>query len=108
MTDPSQWSSDQQFCRSFGHQWKPRTATMITGRLGILMNYDVSQFCACCTAIRTALIDRDGWLIGGWKISYPEGYLIKGQGRLTRQDRADVRLYSVMGAARVPEVVGHG
>lgn len=74
-------------CRDFGHGWRPWSAEWIPQR----RQYAEHLVCTRCQTVRTRLLDEWGAQLGqGY--TYPEGYLVKGLGRLTGDDRNAVRL----------------
>ena len=78
-------------CRDFGHSWRPYTA-----RWSAADNAYQSQLqCQRCKALRVRWLSRTGHQLGG-QYDYPEGYLVKGMGRLTGTDRDVIRLQSVL------------
>lgn len=78
-------TEDQLVCRDLQHSWTPSTARRI--RKG----YIRQLVCVRCSAVKEQTLDRQGYILGT-SMKYPEGYLRPGQGRLTRDDRADLRL----------------
>ena len=78
-------------CRDFGHSWRPYTARWIPGDNA----YRSELKCQRCTAIRVRYLSRTGSQVGG-QYDYPDGYLVKGMGRLTGTDRDIIRLQSVL------------
>lgn len=77
-------------CRDFGHSWRPWGAEWIPQR----RHYAEALVCSRCKAVRRRLLDEYGSLLGN-SYTYPEGYLVHGVGRLTGDDRNDLRLASL-------------
>lgn len=77
-------------CRDYGHAWQPFTAAWSASERA----YYVQLRCGRCGTLRARLIDRRGGQVSNGYV-YPEGYLVKGLGRLTGHDRDSVRLASV-------------
>ena len=77
-------------CRDFGHSWRPYTATWMASR----KQYDERLMCMRCKTVRSRLLDQWGQQLAN-HYSYADGYQIKGQGRLTGEDRDAVRLAGV-------------
>jgi hypothetical protein len=78
-------TDDQLLCRDLQHSWSPDTARS-TG-YGFIRGLK----CERCGARKEQRLDREGYLKDS-VMFYPAGYLRPGQGRLTRDDRADLRL----------------
>ena len=84
-----QMSTQQLYCRDFGHAWEPFTAHLIRGG-----GYEQILRCQRCTTTRNRLLDRRGEQVrSGY--GYADGYLITGLGRLTGTDRGALRIASV-------------
>jgi hypothetical protein len=81
---------EQLECRDFGHAWAPYTARLI-GNLG---GYEYTLRCGRCLTERYRQIGRTGRLLQN-KYRYEPGYLIKGLGQLTTEDRDEFRLAMV-------------
>jgi hypothetical protein len=77
-------------CRDFGHAWRPWNATWSNED----RCYHAQLRCSRCKTVRVRLIGQNGALIDT-HYDYPDGYLVKGMGRLTGTDRDHVRLVSV-------------
>lgn len=82
-------------CRDFGHSWRPWTAEWIPQR----RQYVEALVCARCQCVRRRLLDEYGALLGN-AYTYPEGYLVHGVGRLTGDDRNDLRLAGLQAVIR--------
>jgi hypothetical protein len=95
-------------CRDFGHSWRPWAAEWIPQR----RQYLEALVCHRCEAVRRRLLDEYGAQLGQ-SYTYPDGYLVKGLGRLTGDDRNSLRragLQAVMRAAGEspqPQTVTH-
>lgn len=83
---PWQPTADQLLCRDLQHSWSPLTAKSIPGQ-----GYIRTLHCGRCSARKEQRLDRDGYIRDN-KMFYPQGYLRPGEGRLTRQDRAELRV----------------
>lgn len=82
---PWQPTDDQLLCRDLQHSWSPYTAKrMKDGFVRTLR-------CDRCTALKDQHLDRDGY-ITRTSMAYPQGYLRPGEGRMTRDERADLRV----------------
>jgi hypothetical protein len=77
-------------CRDFGHSWRPWAAEWIPQR----RQYAEALVCSRCNSVRHRLLDEFGALLGN-SYTYAEGYLVHGLGRLTGDDRNDLRLASL-------------
>jgi hypothetical protein len=88
----NQMTFEQLECRDFGHSWKPYTARILGGRLG---GYEFTLICDRCETKRYRQIGRTGALVKS-KYDYEPGYLIHGLGQLTRDDRDEFRLATVV------------
>jgi hypothetical protein len=83
-----EWSNEWLECRTYGHTWKPQAATYTKDRKAIA----TTQLCPRCECERHALLDaRTGWVISS-RIDYPDGYLLKGVGRMTGDAKGALRL----------------
>lgn len=81
-----EWTDDQVACRTYGHTWRPRT---VTHRPGV---YTVVQRCPRCTTVRAQQINESGYPLGGWRMSYDDGYLLHHVGRIGYDGRAVLRI----------------
>jgi len=77
-------------CRDFGHSWRPFDARWIPSR----RQYDERLQCGRCKTLRVRLLDSRGGQLAAHYV-YPDGYLVKGLGRLTGTDRDALRLAGV-------------
>lgn len=75
-------------CRDLQHAWSPLTA--LKARYVIIRTLK----CARCDAEKEQTLDKSGY-ITSTRMRYPEGYLRKGKGRMTRDDRARLRVGNV-------------
>lgn len=80
-------SGEQLLCRDLQHSWTPRTASRLPKRSGFIRELG----CIRCGSLKEQVLDRDGYIVST-RMKYPEGYLRPGEGRLTRDDRAGLRL----------------
>lgn len=78
-------TDDQLLCRDLQHSWKPRTASRV--KSGFLRTLE----CIRCTTVKEQTLDEFGY-ITGTKMIYPPGYVRTEGGRLTKSDRAELRL----------------
>lgn len=82
-------SHDTRTCRDLGHAWAPSTASRIP------KGYLRSLVCDRCGALKTQRLDNEGY-IKSTSMAYPAEYLLpKGAGRLTRSDRAALRIHGL-------------
>lgn len=82
---PWQPSDDQLLCRDLQHSWAPYTARRDgTGFLRTLV-------CTRCASEKYQHLDGEGYIVAT-RMSYPLGYLRPGEGRLTRDERASLRV----------------
>lgn len=77
-------------CRDFGHSWRPYEAEYIAAR----RQYVERLQCGRCSTLRVRLLDGRGAQLTS-HYDYAPGYLVKGLGRLTGEDRDAVRLAGV-------------
>lgn len=93
-----QWSDNQVACRTYGHNWRPRT---VTHRPGI---YTVMQRCSRCSLPRTQQMNESGYLLSGWHIDYRgSDYLLQGMGRVGTHGRAVLRIVNLRSATIMEE-----
>jgi len=76
-------------CRDLGHAWAPYDVR-VSRKAGQIER--VLQ-CRSCPTQRVQILDLDGYNKRS-KYDYPEGYLLKGIGHLSVDDRAHVRVMS--------------
>lgn len=88
-------SDHHLLCRDFGHSWRPYTAEWIPQR----RQYVEALVCVRCTTVRRRLLDEWGALLGN-SYTYSEGYQVHGIGRLTGDDRNDLRLAGLQAIMR--------
>jgi hypothetical protein len=86
------WSSGVVMCRTYGHLWQPKSATW-NPRWRI---YFTEQQCPRCGCVRNSELTEHGAQLATW-ITYAEGYLTKGMGRVVGDARDVVRLAAVLG-----------
>jgi hypothetical protein len=85
------WDQDQLECRLYGHDWQPQRANQDRKTLLIA----VVQVCPRCESERHQEINgRTGAVFAQW-ISYGDGYLCKGMGRIVGDGRNTLRLEAV-------------
>lgn len=85
------WSDAVVQCRIYGHSWRPLTVRHSLG------TYTIVQRCSRrCGCQRETTMNERGYLHGGWKLSYADGYLMeKGTGRVDGDGRARLRIVSL-------------
>ena len=76
---------DQLVCRDLQHAWDPYTASR-QGR-----GYVRVLRCGRCGTVKTQTLSHDGFILGS-RMDYPKGYLRANEGRLSRMDRAALRV----------------
>ena len=82
---PWQPTDDQLLCRDLQHSWGPHTARReVDGFVRQLK-------CVRCAALKDQHLDLEGYILRSTMI-YPVGYLRPGEGRLTRDERASLRV----------------
>jgi len=82
---PWQPTDEQLLCRDLQHAWTPSTArTTVEGFVRTLK-------CVRCVAEKIQNLDREGYIMST-RMVYPLGYLRPGEGRLTRDERASLRV----------------
>jgi hypothetical protein len=77
-------------CRRYGHSWRPWRAEVFTRGRG----YMEAVRCDRCATERTEECDRYGGVVSAHYV-YPDGYLVKGLGRLTGEDRGQLRIAAI-------------
>lgn len=85
-------------CRDFGHAWRPFTARWMPAE----RVYHTQLRCSRCRTIRTRYINDHGQQVGH-TYAYPDGYQIRGMGRMTGEDRDHLRLESVLRVVEIDE-----
>lgn len=82
---PWQPTDDQLLCRDLQHSWAPYTArSTVEGFVRTLK-------CVRCVAEKVQHLDPQGYIVST-RMVYPLGYLRPGEGRLTRDERAALRV----------------
>lgn len=98
MSDDADYNFDSQAsqypdaylpCRDYGHVWRPLTVARLDGGY-----FERVLECGQCSTQRSQVLDPNGYVEGG-RYGYPEQYLMKGVGRMTREHRATFRLASL-------------
>jgi hypothetical protein len=87
---PHPWNptGDQLLCRDLQHSWSPYTAS----RKGD--GFIRRLICDRCGAFKEQHLSMDGYIVRT-SMAYPMGYLRPGEGRLSRSDRAALRLGNI-------------
>jgi hypothetical protein len=86
----TQWSEEIVDCRAFGHEWGPYTAEWEVPQI------HVALVCQRCNAQKRFTIDsRNGLYVHRPYIAYPDGYLVKGLGRILGDVKGELRLAAV-------------
>lgn len=81
------WSDEVLECRVDGHMWRPARATHHT----TYRYYYVVQRCPRCLCERHTEMTERGTITARW-ITYADGYLCKGMGRIVGDGRDILRL----------------
>lgn len=81
------WSptEKQLLCRDLQHAWTPHSAHS-EGK-----GFVRTLRCQRCRSVKHQILDRDGYIIST-RMVYPVGYLRPGEGRMTRDERAELRV----------------
>ena len=86
------WTPKQATCRDIQHSWAPYTARKTNTRP---LRYVRVLRCTRCSAKKEQVLDGQGFILRT-RMRYPAGYLRPpGNGRLTREDRARLRIRNV-------------
>lgn len=91
-----QMSTQAITCRDYSHAWAPWYVTKFTGAGG----FERGVRCGVCGTARIETLDRLGRL-DGRRYEYPDGYLVKGSGRIDADFRAKIRLTSMLRAPQL-------
>lgn len=75
-------------CRDLQHAW--RYFNVIHRKEEKL--YDEVLRCLRCDTLKHRFISYDGEYVKSPRYEYPEGYVVKGQGRASADDRAKIRI----------------
>lgn len=79
------WKPEYLLCRDLQHAWSPSGA--VRGANGFIRAME----CGRCRAQKYQHLDKNGFIIRT-VMRYPEGYINAGNGRMSRADRAELRL----------------
>lgn len=80
-------------CRSFGHSWRPANA----GYNQADKVFEQSLKCTRCTATRSFTVSpSSGAYTSRTPYTYPDGYVVKGTGRMRTEDNNAIRLAQMM------------
>lgn len=96
-----QWSSAQLECRDLGHHWRPSDAVHVRR----LNYYRLSHSCERCGMRRIREMSERGHVYAQ-TYEYPDGYLLKGLGRIAGDARDEVRLQATLRGQAITEVTG--
>lgn len=75
-------------CRDLLHAWKPYDAEITRTHIVRVLR------CVRCKTIRRQKLTRKGEIVGA-SYSYPKGYTMRGQGRMTSEQRAQLRVANI-------------
>lgn len=79
-------TEEQLWCRDVQHSWGPYTAEPDgRGFIRVLK-------CGNCGLKKEQILTKDGFIVRSRMLDYPVGYLRVGEGRLTKKDRAAIRV----------------
>lgn len=87
MTEKWEPTDDQLLCRDLQHSWSPYGASRLSGGKG----FSRTLRCDRCGSFKDQILDSSGFILRTI-MKYPTGYLRPGEGRLTRRDRAELRI----------------
>lgn len=86
---------DQLLCRDIRHSWQPYDAWETRkGFVRVLR-------CSRCRSQRIEELDREGYVVSK-RMKYPQGYLRKDGGRLTKKETALIRRHNTSTPAQDP------
>ncbi len=80
----------QLVCRDIQHAWTPYTARSVKDQ-GVTTGFIRVFICSRCSTVKSQVIDTYGYLVST-SMKYTPGYVRPGEGRFTRDDRANLRL----------------
>lgn len=89
MSDLSDLSEEAVWCRGEGHQFSWRNDIVTTDSKGVPIEYVREEECAECGVEAARKVDLVRRIVYPRKIkttTYPDNYLIKGSGRISRSD----------------------
>lgn len=90
------------WCRDVLHSWSPYDFKVQTNAVNRRREMRQGLRCDRCGTVKTRIMTVQGELLRN-SYSYPDGYLMKDQGRLTAADRAQIRRMNITKANRSPE-----
>jgi hypothetical protein len=96
-----QWSESVLECRDTGHHWERARASHIRR----LHYYTVIHICSRCGMFRTREMSESGHVYAN-SYTYPDGYLLKGLGRIAGEAKDAIRALALTRATDVTEVRG--
>lgn len=100
MAESIEGLSDQHLlCRDIGHSWRPYDVIMQRRPRRCIKRI---LRCRDCGAKRTQVLDHD-YLIESSSYQYPDGYIVKGHGPMTKAVRAQVRSMTTRSWRRQPK-----
>jgi hypothetical protein len=89
-------------CRDYLHAWRPFTCQWMPS----FNVYEAREQCMRCGTIRVREMDRRGHVLSK-HYEYPDGYSLKGFGRLSVDDRDSIRLASILNLVEKKEERKH-
>jgi len=82
---PWQPTDEQLLCRDLQHSWTPHTAKRLEEEIIRTL------MCERCGSLKDQHLSMDGYIMRSSMI-YPMGYVRPGEGRMTREERAALRV----------------
>lgn len=76
-------------CRDLGHAWRDHRVESLKG------GFVQTLICQRCPVQKERVLNRHGDQVQHPKYIYPEGYVVKGLGFLSHDERSEVRLRAV-------------
>mgnify|MGYP003579072112 CR=1 FL=1 len=88
------------WCRDVLHSWSPYDFHVKTN--GVTRRREMHQVLRCdrCATIKTRIMTTQGDLLRN-SYTYPDGYLLSGQGPISSVDRAQIRRMNITRASKV-------
>lgn len=85
MSKPWNPTYEQLVCRDLQHAWIPQYAERT------MAGYSRVLRCTRCDSLKEQSLDRNGYITYA-SMAYPDGYVREGEGRFTREERAQLRV----------------